>query len=83
MQVNIREAKNQLSKLVRAALNGDEVIIANHGKPMVRLVKMAGQPKTRGFGAMKGQIAMAADWDSPQTNAAIAKPMLDGPIEPV
>ena len=82
MQVNMLEAKNQLSKLVQAALAGDEVIIANHGKPMVRLVKLAAQPKTRGYGAWKGLIEMADDWDSPETNAAIARLMVDSPVEP-
>ena len=82
MQVNMLEAKSQLSKLVKAALAGEDVVIANHGKPMVRLVKLADRPKTRGYGAWKGLIEMADDWDSPETNAAIAKLILDSPIEP-
>ena len=82
MQVNMLEAKNQLSKLVQSALAGEEVIIANHGKPMVRLVKLVGQPKTRGFGAWKGLVEMADDWDSPETNAAIAKLIHDSPVDP-
>jgi prevent-host-death family protein len=41
MQVNMLEAKNQLSKLVKAAQAGEEVIIANHGVPAVRLVAVA------------------------------------------
>mgnify|MGYP001179701738 CR=1 FL=1 len=40
MQVNMLEAKNQLSKLVKAALAGEEVIIANHGVPAVRLIAL-------------------------------------------
>jgi prevent-host-death family protein len=40
MQVNMLEAKNQLSKLVKAALAGEVVVIANHGVPAVRLVAM-------------------------------------------
>jgi prevent-host-death family protein len=82
MQVNMLDAKNQLSKLVKAALDGEEVIIANHGKPMVRLVKLADRPKTRGYGAWKHLPPPADDWDSPETNAAIAKLILDRPIEP-
>lgn len=82
MQVNMLEAKNQLSKLVKAALDGEDVIIANHGKPMVRLVKLADQPKTRGYGAWKGQVEMADDWDSPQTNAAISEAILNSPLFP-
>jgi prevent-host-death family protein len=38
VQVNMLEAKNQLSRLVKAALDGQEVIIASHGKAQVRLV---------------------------------------------
>lgn len=38
MQVNILEAKNRLSQLIKAARAGEEVIIANRGEPVVRLV---------------------------------------------
>lgn len=41
MQVNMLEAKCQLSKLVKAAMAGEDVIIASHGKPQVRLVPCA------------------------------------------
>ena len=38
MQVNILEAKNRLSQLIKAAQAGEEVVIANRGDPVVRLV---------------------------------------------
>lgn len=38
VQVNMLEAKSQLSRLVKAALAGEEVIIASHGKAQVTLV---------------------------------------------
>lgn len=38
MKVNIFEAKNRLSELVLLATKGEEVVIANRGKAMVRLV---------------------------------------------
>lgn len=37
-QVNILEARNNLSRLVAVVGNGDEVVIANRGKPVARLV---------------------------------------------
>jgi prevent-host-death family protein len=37
VQVNILEAKNRLSELVKWAQAGEEVIIANRGQPVVRL----------------------------------------------
>ncbi len=39
MLVNVLEAKTNLSKLMAAAVAGEEVILANRGEPVVRLVK--------------------------------------------
>ncbi len=44
MQVNILESKNRLSELVQRAVAGEEILIANRGVPMVRLVPV-GSPK--------------------------------------
>ena len=38
MQVNILEAKNRLSQLIKSVQAGEEVIIANRGEPVARLV---------------------------------------------
>lgn len=40
MQYNVLEARDQLSKLIEAAANGEEVVIAKRGKPVVRIVKI-------------------------------------------
>ncbi|MBK7954808.1 MAG: type II toxin-antitoxin system prevent-host-death family antitoxin [Candidatus Accumulibacter sp.] len=72
MQCNMLEARNQLSKLVQAALAGEDVIIANKGVPVVRLVKVGAQDFSRKPGAWSGLPAPEADWDTPATNAAIA-----------
>ena len=56
MLVNMLEAKTQLSKLVEAALRGEEVIIANRGKPMVRLVKAEMPAKKRQWGQWEGLL---------------------------
>lgn len=72
MQCNMLEAKNQLSKLVQAALAGEDVVIANKGVPVVRLVKVSAQDLARKPGAWSGLPKAKADWDSPATNAAIA-----------
>lgn len=53
MQVNILEAKNQLSRLVKAAAAGEEVIIASNGTPMVRLVPIAADVGLAGWGKLK------------------------------
>lgn len=41
MQYNVLEARNQLSKLIDAAMRGEEVVIAKRGQPVVRLAPVA------------------------------------------
>ena len=60
MKVNMLEAKSQLSKLVKAALAGEEVIIASNGTPMVRLVPLATNGGLRGRGRLR-KLADAVD----------------------
>ncbi len=52
MQINIQDAKAQLSRMVDAAMLGEEVIIAKAGKPFVRLVPIDAPPRVPG--AAKG-----------------------------
>jgi prevent-host-death family protein len=43
-QVNLYEAKTQLSRLVEEAARGEEIVIAKNDKPVARLVPLA-KPK--------------------------------------
>ena len=48
VQVNIREAKTQFSRLLKLAEAGEEVVIARNGTPVAKLValpKKAGKPQ--------------------------------------
>lgn len=78
MQCNMLEAKNHLSKLVQAALAGEDVIIANKGIPVVRLVKIGLQDVARKPGAWSMLPEASADWDSPAANAIIADDLTAG-----
>jgi prevent-host-death family protein len=62
--VNIHSAKTHLSALVEEAVGGEEILIAKAGKPMVRLVPVAGQ-QPRIPGALKGRIRIGDDFDAP------------------
>lgn len=63
MQVPVHTAKSQLSKLIEAALAGEEVVIAKGSKPVVRLVAI---PQT-GFklGLLEGQLGTPPDFLDP------------------
>jgi prevent-host-death family protein len=54
VQVNMLDAKSQLSRLVKAALAGEEVIIASHGKAQVKLVPCASAAGLKRPGALVG-----------------------------
>jgi len=58
MQVTIHAAKTNLSKLIEAALQGEEVVIARGDKPVVKLVPIKKQPFRYGILAdvLKGPI---------------------------
>lgn len=64
-QVNIHEAKSQLSRLLAAVEAGEEIIIARGGKPVARLVSAKSGTSPRKPGALKGRIWMSEDFDAP------------------
>src|SRR5580765_505327 len=85
MQVNMLEAKTQLSKLVEAALRGEEVVIANRGKPVVKLVKTEAPSVKRAAGAWKG-LMTEAELDhafSPEVEAETARAWLESMARPI
>lgn len=61
-QVNLYEAKTQLSKLVDRAAAGEDIVIAKNGAPVAVLVA-PGKVKhqVREFGFLKGQMPAISD----------------------
>jgi prevent-host-death family protein len=44
--IPIHQAKSQLSELIRAVEQGEDVVLTRHGKPVVRLVAERGEGPT-------------------------------------
>jgi prevent-host-death family protein len=63
MQVTVHAAKTNLSKLIEAALAGEEVVIARGDKPVVRLVPVERKPFR--FGGLEGQLGEIPDFLEP------------------
>ena len=62
MQVNLHDAKTNLSRYVEQALDGDEVVIARAGQPLVKLVPVeTTSPRKRQLGFMRGKGTATAD----------------------
>ncbi len=65
-RVTIHEAKTQLSKLIKQALEGEEIIISRGKEPLVKLVPLPEQRKARRIGGARGLIEyMVEDFDGP------------------
>ena len=65
MQVNILEAKTNLSSLVRLVETGKEdmIVIARYGKPVVKLVTYNEMPVSKRIGVAKGRLKSPEDLD--------------------
>ena len=67
------EAKSQLSRLVKEALDGGDVVIANNGEPMVRLVPIARKGRLTGWGRLKRFSAGVDAAFTPAVDTEIAR----------
>jgi prevent-host-death family protein len=59
MQVTIPEARSRLSQLIRSVQAGAEVVIAEDGEPVARLVPVADAPGTT---IATGRASAILDW---------------------
>jgi len=67
VQVNLYEAKTQLSSLVERVAKGEEIVIAKAGKPMAKLVALTSEPKLHRKPGQNllGITYIAEDFDAP------------------
>jgi prevent-host-death family protein len=64
VKVGMHEAKSQLSRLVDLVESGEQVVIQRSGRPVAKLVAIERRrPLTEAFGAMRGEIRIADDFD--------------------
>ena len=61
LQVTVQEARIQLSRLIRRAQAGEEVVIARDDTPVARLVAIDGAPPGRRLGGAPGLVEYMAD----------------------
>lgn len=65
VQVNMLEAKSQLSALVKQLEDGveDSVVIARNGKPVALVISYDSSQAARRIGVARGLKLVADDWD--------------------
>jgi prevent-host-death family protein len=72
-QINIYDAKTQLSSLLDRALAGETIVIARAGEPLVRLVpiKRAAKSGVTFGGALEGKIKLKPAFSDPISDAEL------------
>jgi prevent-host-death family protein len=64
VRVGMHEAKSQLSRLVKVAAAGEDVLIQRSGHPVARLVAVERHRAVAdAFGSLRGEIEIADDFD--------------------
>ncbi len=62
--VNIHAAKTHLSRLIDQAAQGETLVIAKAGKPLVKLTSMDAPVAPKRLGFMAGQGSVPSDFDT-------------------
>ena len=80
LQVNILEAKTDLSKLIRLleSKREDYITVARNGKPVAKLTLINETPVSKRIGAGKGKFTVHEDFDA--DNEAIADLLSGGAL---
>jgi prevent-host-death family protein len=71
-QFNIHDAKTNLSRIIERVEHGEEIIISRAGRPVAKVVPLAGSVRRSGRGSLRGKLVLAPDWDSDAVNESIA-----------
>ena len=63
IQMNIQEARTNLSELIDKVVNGEQVVIARSNKPLVKLIPIEELKGKRKLGTAKGKIKILEDFN--------------------
>lgn len=71
MEIGVKQAKIDLSKLIERVRAGEAVTITNNGEPVAKLVAVrAANRREKGYGRLRELLrCLPEDWDSPAEKA--------------
>jgi prevent-host-death family protein len=72
MQIDIQEAGTNLTRLISAAQNGEDVIITEGGKPVARLISYVEPIAKRQIGLFRGKVTLHGNLLEPLPEEIIA-----------
>ena len=71
-QVNIHQAKTELSRLLEAVESGERIVIARAGEPVAVLIPWKAAVRRRRLGLFAGQATIHSDFDELPADIAAA-----------
>lgn len=71
IEVNVHDAKTNLSRLLQRVASGEEIVIARAGRPVARLIPFSEKKKSRIPGLDAGRVKIADDFDAPLPEAML------------
>jgi prevent-host-death family protein len=71
--VTIHQAKTNLSRLIKQAADGEEIIIARGSKPVARLVPIGAVKGKRKPGSWKGKFVLGPEFFEPLPDDELAR----------
>ena len=77
MQVNVHQAKSQLSRLLELVEEGETVVIARHGHPVAELVPVRKKGFPFGVARKEPLVPIGDEWWQPMTDSE-AEDWIDG-----
>ncbi|WP_319419719.1 type II toxin-antitoxin system Phd/YefM family antitoxin [Pleurocapsa sp. FMAR1] len=64
-QLDITQAKADLSKLLDLAIKGEEIVITQDNKPVAKISPIVSMQRPLKRGSAKGKVQMSSDFDEP------------------
>jgi len=71
--VTVHQAKTNLSRLIKKASQGEEVIIARGPKPVARIVPIGEVKGKRQPGSLKGKLRVGPEFFEPLPDSELSK----------
>jgi prevent-host-death family protein len=63
--ISVQKVENNLCRLIKRAVAGEEIIIARGGKPVARLVRFGAAKGKRQPGSLKGKLHVGPEFFAP------------------